>query len=414
MKRFTVILGSTVILLAILVWVVLLKASGGEEEPAETDPVETKVVKESEMLYDIPVDSFEVITGVIGRNQLLGNILHPLGVSDRQIFEISRLPEKTFDVKRLRYGNKYAIFLSPDSLREVVYFVYERDLASYDVLHFSDSIHAESRNKPVRIETRQTHGEIQTSLWEAFRDLDVSPFLALELSEIYAWSIDFFGLQKGDRFKVVYDESYVDTVSAGVVKIHGAWFHHDGKEFWAIPFKQDGTWSYYDEEGNSLRKAFLKAPLRFSRISSRFSYSRMHPILKIRRTHLGVDYAAPSGTPVQTVGDGKVIKATYGKGAGYYIKVRHNGIYTTVYMHLSRFARGIKTGTWVTQGDVIGYVGSTGLSTGPHLDFRFYKNGQAVDPLKVEAPPVEPVFEENREAYERVKQSTMAALNSIH
>jgi murein DD-endopeptidase MepM/ murein hydrolase activator NlpD len=238
--------------------------------------------------------------------------------------------------------------------------------------------------------------------------------LAVELSEIYQWSIDFFGLQEGDKFKVIYDESFVDSNSVGISRIHAAWFYHAGHAFWAIPFEQDSVMSYFDEEGNSLRKAFLKAPLRFSRISSGFSNSRLHPILKIRRPHHGVDYAAPIGTPVQAVGDGQVIAAAYQRGGGNYVKLKHNGVYTTAYLHLSKFGKGIKQGAYVKQGDVIGYVGSTGLSTGPHLDFRFYKHGKAVNPLKVEAPPVEPVHEENLLDYELVKQSMMAALKEMN
>jgi murein DD-endopeptidase MepM/ murein hydrolase activator NlpD len=244
-------------------------------------------------------------------------------------------------------------------------------------------------------------------------EIDENPLLALELSEIYAWSIDFFGLQKGDQFKVIYDESFVDSVSVGISRIHAAWFYHMGHEFWAIPFEQDSVVSFFDEDGNSLRKAFLKAPLRYSRISSGFSNSRLHPILKIRRPHHGVDYAAPAGTPVEAVGDGQVIAAAYERGGGNYVKIRHNGVYTTSYLHLSRFGKGIRKGVYVKQGDVIGYVGSTGLSTGPHLDFRFYKNGQPINPLKVEAPPVEPIHESNIRDYELVKRSMMEALKNI-
>jgi murein DD-endopeptidase MepM/ murein hydrolase activator NlpD len=213
---------------------------------------------------------------------------------------------------------------------------------------------------------------------------------------------------------VLYEESYVDSLSIGVSKVMGACFNHSGTEFWAIPFIQDGTRSYFDEKGNSLRKAFLKAPLRFSRISSGFSHARYHPVLKIRRPHHGVDYAAPAGTPVQTVGDGVVTAVGYqGNGGGNYVKIKHNSVYSTTYMHLRGFGKGIRQGVYVRQGDVIGYVGSTGLSTGPHLDFRFYKNGSAVNPLRVEAPPVEPVSRENRAPFAIVRAITMKSLKMI-
>jgi murein DD-endopeptidase MepM/ murein hydrolase activator NlpD len=222
----------------------------------------------------------------------------------------------------------------------------------------------------------------------------------------------FFGLQVGDSFSVVCDEELVDTISLGCGKIHAAYFRHVDHDFYAVPFTQGGIESYYDLEGNSLRKAFLKAPLKFSRISSGFSHNRLHPVLKIYRPHHGVDYAAPSGTPVYAIGDGKIIKAArgYNRGAGNIIKIRHNGVYSTAYLHLKSFAKGIKTGVYVKQGDLIGYVGSTGLSTGPHLDFRFYKNGKAINPLRVEAPPVEPVLDSNRVAYDSVKAATLELL----
>jgi murein DD-endopeptidase MepM/ murein hydrolase activator NlpD len=213
---------------------------------------------------------------------------------------------------------------------------------------------------------------------------------------------------------VIYEESFVDSQSIGIDKVLGAWIYHNQNEFWAIPFIQDSVRSFFDEEGNSLRKAFLKAPLRFSRISSGFSNSRYHPVLKIRRPHHGIDYAAASGTPVHSVGDGVITKRGYQKnGGGNYVKIKHNSVYSTTYMHLSRFGKGIKQGVYVKQGDVIGYVGATGLATGPHLDFRFYKNGSPVNPLKVEAPPVEPVHEENKSTYGIARAFTMTWLKFL-
>ena len=205
----------------------------------------------------------------------------------------------------------------------------------------------------------------------------------------------------------------IDSQSIGLGKIYGAYFNHAGKEFYAIPFMQDSVESYFDEEGNSLRRSFLKAPLRFSRISSRYSKSRFHPILRIRRPHLGVDYAAPSGTPVQAVGDGVIIKAGYYGGAGRMVKIKHNSVYTTAYLHLSRFTKQVKVGAYVKQRDIIGFVGSSGLSTGPHLDFRFWRNGHPVDPLKVEAPPVEPIKDENIVEYNKIMKITIKKLKNI-
>jgi len=414
MKKIPFIVGAAAILIAVCVWL-LIDWSGDEtitEIPVSTDS--ENLEKNIEYIYEIPADSFSVVQGVIGRNQMLGNILLSYGVTNRQIFDISNLPREEFDESKIKAGNKYALFLKNDSTQEVAFFVYEKDLVNYSVIHFEDSIHVEQKAKPVTVKTKEVSGEITSSLWEAFMEMGANPFLAVELSEIYAWSIDFFGLQEGDRFRLIYDELFVDTNSVGISTIYGSWFHHSGHEFWAIPFVQDSVRAFFDEDGNSLRKAFLKAPLRFSRISSRFSNGRMHPILKIRRPHHGVDYAAATGTPVHAIGDGQVFAKAYQRGGGgNYVKIKHNSVYSTTYMHLHGFGKGISVGTYVKQGDVIGYVGSTGLSTGPHLDFRFYKNGQAIDPLKVEAPPVEPVHDSLRLDYDLVMNSMMKALRDI-
>lgn len=239
--------------------------------------------------------------------------------------------------------------------------------------------------------------------------------LAVELSDIYAWTIDFFGIEKGDKFRVIYEEEYVDSTSLGISKIIAAEFVNRGDHFWAIPFEQDSVTSFYDEEGNSLRKAFLKAPLKyFSRISSGYSLKRWHPVLKYYRAHQGIDYAAPSGTPVSSIGDGTIIKRGYQKnGGGNYLYVKHNSVYTTSYMHLSKFASGMTVGKRVKQGQVIGYVGMTGLASGPHLDFRVMKNGKLVNPLKVKAPPVKPILEANKDSFEVVKNNTIDMLKAI-
>jgi murein DD-endopeptidase MepM/ murein hydrolase activator NlpD len=239
------------------------------------------------------------------------------------------------------------------------------------------------------------------------------PNLANDLSEIYAWTIDFFGIQKGDSYKVIYESQFVDGKRIGIGKILAATFKHYGTDYNAFYFVQDFKGDYFDEKANSLRRAFLKAPLKFKRISSGFSYSRMHPVLKYRRPHLGVDYAADVGTPVLTIGDGTVISADWSGGGGRTVKIKHNGTYSTTYMHLSKFGEGIRGGARVRQGQVIGFVGSTGLSTGPHLDFRVYKNGQPIDPLKMESPPAEPVKTQNLQNYILEKDKWMRLLQRI-
>jgi murein DD-endopeptidase MepM/ murein hydrolase activator NlpD len=260
---------------------------------------------------------------------------------------------------------------------------------------------------------RYSSGSISTSLWEAAMENQLNPNLSAELSEIYAWTIDFFGLQQGDRFKVIYEEEFIGEESIGIRKIHAALFEHAGNTIYAIPYIQDSTMSFYDTTGASLRKAFLKAPLRYSRISSRFSGARYHPVLKIVRPHHGVDYSAPTGTPVVSIGDGRVTQTAFENGSGRIVRVTHNSVYSTAYMHLSRFGQGIAPGVYVKQGQVIGYVGSSGLSTGPHLDFRFYRNGSAVDPLRVEAPPVNPVAQEKMDGFKKVAHGYISLFETI-
>lgn len=394
-------------------------------------PIQVEIPDETELLkpdtiipvldtYGLPVDLYHMEKGSVGRNQTLSDLLLPLGLSIQEIHRISRLPDSLINVRKIQPGNPYLFYTRIDSLQEDpryarTLFIYEKDPLHYVVIGMdSDTIWAKNGQKAVENRLRSAKGTIETSLWESMQASQTDPMLAVELSEIYAWSIDFFGLQQGDKYKVVYEESFVDSKSIGIQKIIGAWFYHNGTDFWAIPFVQDSVRSFFDEEGNSLRKAFLKAPLRFSRISSGFSNSRYHPILKIRRPHHGVDYAAPSGTPVHTVGDGSVTQVGYQTGGGgNFVKIKHNSVYSTTYMHLSGFGKGIRQGVYVKQGDVIGYVGSSGLATGPHLDFRFYKNGSAVNPLTVEAPPVEPIHEENLQAFGRIRAVIMGMLKIL-
>ncbi len=384
-----------------------------QEEFTEAAEAGQKELIPVEMLYGIPLSSYQVTKGEVKRGQSLAELLIPFGLSSKQIYQISMLPDALLDERRIRPGNKFAFFSNMDSTAAI--FVYEKDPLNYvSVFLDSESARAENGIKPVEQRIVSASGTIESSLWESMVQADANPMLAVELSEIFAWTIDFFGVQQGDQYKVIYEESYVDSQSIGINRILGAWIHHNNNDFWGIPFEQDGVVSFFDEEGNSLRKAFLKAPLRFSRISSGYSNSRYHPVLKIRRPHHGVDYAAPTGTPVHTVGDGIVTNVGYQKnGGGNYVKIKHNSVYSTSYMHLSKFGKDIRQGRYVKQGDVIGYVGATGLASGPHLDFRFYKNGSPVNPLNVEAPPVEPVHEENLPDYNLKKSLIMGILKLI-
>lgn len=366
------------------------------------------------LMYGINVDSLAVTQDKIKRNEFLADILLRNGVDYGVIDYIARNTKEVFDVRKIKYGNTYSIISTNDSIPETCYFAYEITPSSYVLYHLTDSIYAVLGEKEIKVVLTSTSGEIKSSLWNSLVEVDADPNLANDLSEIYAWTIDFFGLQKGDSYKAVYETYFVDDKYTGLGKVKLASFNHGNKELYAFYFEQNGKGDYFDAEGNSLQRTFLKAPLRYSRISSGFSNSRLHPVLKIRRPHHGVDYAAPTGTPVYTVGDGVVLQKGYQKsGGGNYIKIKHNGTYTTVYMHLSGFAKGIKVGQHVKQGDLIGFVGSTGLSTGPHLDFRFYRNGSAVNPLKVESPPSKPIEETNRVEFDSIVNQYLPLLEAI-
>ena len=382
----------------------------------ETPATHTEIIKPPEptIMYGIAVDSLNVIQGKVKRNEFLADILLKYGVNYGAIDYIARNTKDTFDVRKFRRGNTYTVIQTKDSVPETLYFVYEISPTEYVLYNFRDSVTASLGHKAVVTQIKKISGRIHSSLWNSLVDQGADPNLANVLSEIYAWTIDFFGLQKGDEYKAIYEEHYVDGRYIGMGKVQAASFEHAGKKIYAFYFVQHDKGDYFDKNGNSLERTFLKAPLRFTRISSRFSNSRLHPVLKIRRPHHGVDYAAPMGTPVHSVGDGTVIAKGYQKrGGGNYLKIKHNGTYTTSYMHLNGFAKGMKVGKKVKQGDVIGYVGKTGLATGPHLDFRFYRNGKAIDPLKVESPPAKPVDPAYRPAFDSVVAHYIPLLDSI-
>jgi murein DD-endopeptidase MepM/ murein hydrolase activator NlpD len=365
------------------------------------------------LIHGIPVDSYNVVTGKVKRNQFIAEILASYNVPWNTIEELLRENREVFDARKVRTGSSYSVFLTKDTVNRADYFIYEHDPTVSYIFSLKDTLTVFRYDAEVKKMLRYSSGSISTSLWEAAMENQLNPNLSAELSEIYAWTIDFFGLQQGDRFKVIYEEEFIGEESIGIRKIHAALFEHAGNAIYAIPYIQDSTMSFYDTTGASLRKAFLKAPLRYSRISSRFSGARYHPVLKVVRPHHGVDYAAPVGTPVVSIGDGRVTQTAFENGSGRIVRITHNSVYSTAYMHLSRFGPGIAPGVYVKQGQVIGYVGSSGLSTGPHLDFRFYRNGSAVDPLKVQAPPVNPVAPEEMDEFEKVALGYMSLFETI-
>ena len=382
------------------------------QEKTEQQPIDTV---QHIYQYGVCMDSLDINEYQIRSGDNPAAILDALGFSAREAERITRVSATVLDPTKLRAGMCYYTFTTQDSVAAIRYMAFAKSLTDYAVIDLSgDSVRAYEFNKPVSIKRHYAEGTITSSLWNVMKEKGADPLLALKLSDVFAWQIDFFDVKEGDSFRVMYDVAYIDdTTALSIASIGGAVFTHQGKAFTAIPFTQDSVFEYFDLEGNSLRKAFLKAPLDFFRITSRFSNARFHPILKRYRAHHGVDYAAPVGTPVKSIGAGTVIAKGYMGGGGNTLKVKHNSVYTTSYMHLSRYAKGIQVGSHVEQGQVIGYVGSTGLSTGPHLDFRVYKNGQAINPLQMEAPPSLPVKPELRDSFQVVKQKVLAELDSL-
>ena len=356
-------------------------------------------------------DSLEMVEGKVRNGQFFSNLLCELGLNQKEAYDLGIACDSVFDVRTLRVGNEYQAYYSSSSLE---YLVYERDRASSVVFSCRPPYEAWVYEKPVTVESRYADVTINTSLWNDMRAAGVSNLLILSLSDIYAWTIDFFGLQKGDRFRVLYDEKMCDGEVLAVDTVRYAVFSHGGSDLPMVMYDQkDGGNIWWNEKGESMRKAFLKAPLQYSRISSGFSYARRHPVTRRVQPHTGVDYAAPKGTPVMSIGDGVVTSVKYEGAGGNTVRIRHNSVYSTAYLHLSKYAKGLKAGQRVRQGEVIGYVGSTGRSTGPHLDFRVWKNGSPINPLKMESPPAEPIKEESKPAFEAAAKKYRARIDTI-
>ena len=361
--------------------------------------------------YNILVDSFNVIKGSVKRGQTMGEILY---LNHIDHFEINKIVEKSkgiFDVRRVNTGKKYAVICATDSTKKAQYFIYEIDATNYVVFDLRGEIDVYKGKKPVTVKLKTASGIIKSSLWLTMEEQKLSPKLTAELSTIYAWTIDFFKIQKNDGFRVYYEDKYIDGQYIGIGRLLAAEFTHKGQDFYSFYYRENENFGdYYDEQGKTLRKAFLMAPVDYKRISSRYSKRRKHPVTGRWKGHFGTDYAAEKGTPIWSTADGTIIAATYTKNNGNYVKVRHNGTYTTQYLHMSKIKPGIRKGVFVKQGDIIGYVGSTGLATGPHVCYRFWKNDKQVDPFKQKLPPGDPIKKENREAYMLAKDSLMQIL----
>ena len=411
-KSWWIVLLIAVVALAAVLFLVL---SGRERRTAqfEESPQEV-VVKDTLYRYGLPIEYFSVSYDTVAPHQTLAELLMENGLTASKVYALtSQCPDSVFDVRKVRAGQPCALLSNLDSMATPRYFVYEVNAKEYAVFNLMTNQVTRGEH-PSEWRERVCGGVVESSLWNAMVASDASPQLAVMLSHIFGWTIDFFGIQKGDEFRLIYEQEYVEDRAINNFMIRAASFCASDSLYYAIPYVQEGEELYYNEKGNSLEGAFLKAPLDYYRISSRFTNSRYHPVLKRYRAHHGVDYAAPTGTPVYAIGSGKVIdKGFQANGGGNYVKIRHNSTYTTTYMHLSRFAKGLKVGDMVAQKEVIGYVGSTGLSTGPHLDFRVYENGKPINPLSIKSQPKKPISEENKEAFRMVCDSLVLRLKDI-
>lgn len=367
---------------------------------------------EPERLFGIEVTGYDIERKEVKRGESWSKILGEYGIGVQKILQLDRLTKDICPLRTIRAGNHYTTFVRQDSTALCLdHLVYEKNLIDYVIFSFvGDSVAVSTGAREVEIHRKKSSATITSSLWGAIMEAKLPYSLAAEMEDIYQWTVDFFGIQEGDKFTVIYDEKFIDTMSVGISRIWGAKFTHKDKDIYAIPFEQGGKLQYWEEDGGSLRKQLLKAPLKFTRISSKFSHARLHPVLKKYRPHHGVDYAAPSGTPVRAVADGTITYKGYNGAAGNMLKIKHPGNLQSGYLHLRGFAKGIRVGARVEQGQVIGYVGSTGRSTGPHLDFRIWKGGKAINPLTIPQRPSEPISKANKERFERVRERIIAEL----
>lgn len=366
--------------------------------------------------YGFNLDDFIVVRDTVKRGDSFGELMIQNKVDYPKIAKLSEEYRDTFDVRKIRVGKPYLILKSKDTTEAAQVFIYQNDLINYTVVDFRDSVLAYKDRKQVKYVQKEAAGIIKTSLSEAILDQGIDYNVTNDLSEIYAWTIDFFRLQKGDKFKVIYKEKYInDTIYAGAEPIESAYFEHNGTPLYAFAYESDSLKNiidYFDDEANNLRRTFLRAPVKFSRISSRYNLKR-----KIRyygykvRPHRGTDYAAPVGTPIMATADGTITESTRKGGNGKYVKIRHNGTYSTQYLHMKK--QKVKRGEFVRQGDVIGWVGMTGNTGGPHVCYRFWKNGRQVDPFREKLPAAEPLPEDVRLDYFKFISPQKAQLDCI-
>lgn len=387
-----------------------LNQAGMATLPANADAIQSFPIKVPTYEYGIAIDTFQKMEGTIKSGEFLADILMRYQVPYASIDQLVKNSEEIFNIRHIKAGKNYTI-LTTDSSSQADYFIYEPSIYEYVVFDLKRGNTVSKVEKPVTTKIQTASGKIESSLWNTMVDQGLSYELASKMEDALQWSVSFYHIQKDDEFKVVYEQNFVEDQPAGIGQVHAAYFRNMDKPFYAIYFDHEADRGFYDLEGRPMKKSFLKSPVKHSRISSFYNLNRFHPILKRNRPHYGTDYAAPHGTPIRAVGAGVVTHAAYTKGNGNYVKIKHRGNIETQYLHMSKFAKGIRSGAQVDQGDIIGYVGSTGLATGPHVCFRFWKNGKQINHLQLTFPPADPLPETELPAFMKLRDEYLTLMN---
>lgn len=413
MKKLSIVGAAMLLVLGLAFWQFGGNSANNETETASTSSEGSvkPIIK-----YGLDITGYIVKEHTIKRNEIFTEILGKYNVAYSTVHMLLDGSREIFNIRKLQAGKNCTLLCEKtDSGLVAKKMVYEENAVDYVVFNLDDSAYIYRAQNDVERRTREVSGIINGSLYETLEQNDMNPALAVRMADIFAWSVDFYKIQKGDKFKVIYDEDYVDGVSTGIGEIHAIVFNNAGRDNYAFYYEKDASHEgdYYDEEGNSMKKMFLKSPVKFSRISSRFNLKRFHPVTKVVKAHLGTDYAAPYGTPILATADGVVEEAQFKAYNGNYVKIRHNGQYKTQYLHMSKIGKGISRGARVKQGDVIGYVGSTGLATGPHVCYRFWKDGKQVDPFGQKQMFAEPLAAQYKSDYMAKLKKTKATLDAI-
>lgn len=417
MKKVILIVLSLALVGAVAAGVFFIRANIKYNEEIESAVIETDSaavieLPVPEIRYGMVVDSFRVERAKVCRNETLEKILGRYNVAPEVINQIASSSKSIYDLSRIQVGKSYTVFCSKEGT-DAKCFVYKANPMEHVVVKLDTAVHVYMADIKVDTTVRTISGVINSSFYETLLDNNATPDMASNLARVFAWQVDFFRIFKGDHFKVIYEEISVDGKPIKSGKILAACFNQYGKNYYAFNFEEDGEEKFFNEEGKNVKGAFLRAPLKYFRITSRFTKKRFHPVQKRYKAHLGTDYAAPTGTPIVAVGSGTVVEARYSKFNGNYVKIKHNSTYTTQYLHMSKIAKGMRPGKKIAQGQVIGYVGSTGLATGPHVCFRFWENGRQVDHTKVKVVQTDPLKKENTAEFNKLKDEMIKKLDEI-